>query len=764
MAEQETEQEEISNITARVETYKNDDAPSVPGKPSSFIVKEDSSSMGSADHENEPPSMTLSLFVYWIIPLLIIAIFSRKVVDTTIPTIPIVDQPAKRTHSTGGSTPRSQPKTQRIEQFPTHWPTAYRDELETIRGRRRQIDGFSDGVSNVVTSSNDDTPPPQATVTMDTLGETTETTETTSSPLVRHSRNDPVRDSFHQSIQRLSAERVRDPSNLYNAIALAETMRLYDTKFHDGGAYELEALQLYKDIISTVIGHRKDAILALKPTDECLLPEVQSVNDEVAVDYASKSLDGLLCSLYTSMGKLYFMADMFERAVEAYDGCLHGDVQQPYYLDALNAKASSLLVLGKLEDAGRDFLSVIQHDTNMHFADAFSGLERVLEAKEDAVAGGWDAVVSLVESLAQKFELQSDIDSPAYRRMAEALNRLHHFLFTYHDKKTKNYSEAFRHLSHAFERKLSVLPPWVPGSEKAKIVQTKNVFHRDFWMRDLGSWSKKPIFIIGFVRSGSTLLERILDAHPMIAGTGENSLFNAHLGRIRDEIVQAGTQDIPLDYLTRKLGDEVVDEMEKRHATKMANTERDGDEIAKTNPERLVDKMLANYYNIGLLQMLYPNALILHVAREPMDSVFSAYKHEFPPGTLDYSSDFDGLSELYHVYRDLMEHWEDVFPGRIVHIRYEDMVKDFEGVARAIIKATELPWHDDVLQFHKKKQAVNTLSSTQVRKGIYTDSLKSWMRYEEQLQPLVKLLGDRVEYNFKTTLPGYSRTESVDQI
>lgn len=94
-----------------------------------------------------------------------------------------------------------------------------------------------------------------------------------------------------------------------------------------------------------------------------------------------------------------------------------------------------------------------------------------------------------------------------------------------------------------------------------------------------------------------------------------------------------------------------------------------------------------------------------------------------------------------------MEHWDNVLPGRVMTIRYEEMVEDLPRVAKGVIDATGLEWHDEVLDFHKKKQAVNTLSTTQVRKGIYKDSLQSWRRYEEHLHPLVKLIGDRVRYN-----------------
>lgn len=85
-------------------------------------------------------------------------------------------------------------------------------------------------------------------------------------------------------------------------------------------------------------------------------------------------------------------------------------------------------------------------------------------------------------------------------------------------------------------------------------------------------------------------------------------------------------------------------------------------------------------------------------------------------------------------------------------------------MAKAIISATGLEWHEDVLEFHKKKHAVNTLSTTQVRKGIYKDSLQSWRKYEEELQPLVDLIGERVNANRETTLPGYEKLQEKDEI
>eukprot|EP00536_Pseudo-nitzschia_multiseries_P006819 jgi/Psemu1/304405/fgenesh1_kg.150_\ len=306
---------------------------------------------------------------------------------------------------------------------------------------------------------------------------------------------------------------------------------------------------------------------------------------------------------------------------------------------------------------------------------------------------------------------------------------------------------------------MSALPSWDTGFETQKIHSTKQIFRGGFWPDGVGSQSAVPIFIIGFVRSGSTLLERVLDAHPQIVGTGENSVFNGRLDQIRNKIVETSLlgDANALTTVIYSLANGVVDEMRDRWKMVASGDQNASSDDQTTNPKRFTDKMLTNYYNVGFIHMLFPNALILHVVREPMDTIFSAYKHEFPPGTLDYTSDFPSLSELYHGYRDLMDHWDRELPGRVTHVRYEDMVHDMPGVAKKIIEATGLEWDDSILEFHKKKQAVNTLSTTQVRKGVYKDSLQAWRRYEKHLGPLLKLIGDRTTYDIETSLSGYER-------
>eukprot|EP01083_Nonionella_stella_P012433 35289_1 len=302
---------------------------------------------------------------------------------------------------------------------------------------------------------------------------------------------------------------------------------------------------------------------------------------------------------------------------------------------------------------------------------------------------------------------------------------------------------------------MATLPPFNAVQEDLKVDTIKKIFTHGFWPAGVGSDSKQPIFIIGFPRSGSTLLERVLDSHPLIAGTGEDSVFNGMLDQIRNAIIKASMEG-DLNAIQRVV-QQYAKKVDTTTHTRYMEIQRNSNNQHVEDPVRFVDKMLTNVSNVGFIHMLYPNALILHVAREPMDTIFSAYKHEFPPGGLDYTCEFESLAKLYNHYRDLMEHWDKVLPGRVTHVKYEDMVHDMPRLAKSVIDATGLDWDDDVLNFHKKKHAVNTLSTTQVRKGIYKDSLQSWKRYEHDLAPLREMIGTYAANTFQTTLDSYKK-------
>jgi len=530
---------------------------------------------------------------------------------------------------------------------------------------------------------------------------------------------------------------------------------------HDGGSTHQESIALYSKAIQRLLKMRE---LIGRDGDVGTSSTLNNLNSEIYLDNSSKSLEGLLVHAYCRLAHVYFMANMFDIALGVYTQALE---ISPTYLDALNHRGATNVILGKYNEAAKDFDQVIQLDTDRVFVDVFTGMAKVLVAREEVYPKGWENIVPIMEDLIMSTQQLSEqqqqhAHNPSifatYKNFFNNnLKHLHLALFSYHDHKTLDVDQAWDHVRKGNYYKLDGHAPYDYSFQQKKIDMIKQVFVPGFWMDGYGSTSKNLIFIVGFVRSGSTLLERILDAHPLIAGTGEDSIFNGRLPAIRSEVVEASTSGSlqTLQAVIQQQADE-VEFLVKERWKKVNSRSTQNKDTHKQRPRRYVDKMLMNYVNIGFIHLLYPNALILHVSREPMDTIWSAFKHDFPPGDLDHTSDFQSLAHMFKCYKEVMQHWDQVLPGRIQHIRYEDMVNDFDGVARAVISATELPWDPQVLKFHEKKQAVNTLSTSQVRKGIYKESIQSWKKYEKYLKPLMRYVGNNAIHNITTSLKGYT--------
>jgi tetratricopeptide (TPR) repeat protein len=383
---------------------------------------------------------------------------------------------------------------------------------------------------------------------------------------------------------------------MLNVIMFAESLRFYDVRYHDGGTMQQEAIEVYQIAIELALTQHTAKIEAGEETSRSL-NGVVDLNEEISLDFSAKSIDGVLCALYTALGKVYFMANMFENAVEQYTLCID---LAPTYLDAIASRGSAWIILGKYKEAATDFSYVIEHDSKRRFLDTFTGLARVLQTKEQVSPRGWDSMIEQMQSIILQLESQvgqGQQSQEVRALLASSLARLYHVLFLYHDSKTKDTSAAWDSLTKAYGYKMSVLPPWNSELERQKIQATTQIFHKGFWPA-MGSKTNVPIFIIGFVRSGSTLLERILDAHPDIAGTGENSVFNGNLDEIRNNIVKASTLGDPqaLHAEVERSAEGVVTEIRRRWSMVASAEGRTNSSTSDSRePKRFVDKMLTNY-------------------------------------------------------------------------------------------------------------------------------------------------------------------------
>jgi tetratricopeptide (TPR) repeat protein len=230
-----------------------------------------------------------------------------------------------------------------------------------------------------------------------------------------------------------------------------------------------------------------------------------------------------------------------------------------------------------------------------------------------------------------------------------------------------------------------------------------------------GYESDVPVFIVGMPRSGTTLTEQIISSHPDAFGAGE-LLELSMTERAIGALTPANAASFGKDYVER---------------------------IRKLDPsgkaKRITDKMPGNYSRLGEILCALPNAKIIHCRRDPVDTCLSCYKQLFARGQY-WSYDLEELADQQNLYEELMAHWRSVLPGRFMEIDYEDTVNNFEAQARALIDFVGLPWHEACLKPHEHKRTVLTASKMQVIKPVYTTSVKSWKKYEDELQPLIKRL------------------------
>ncbi|WP_293365875.1 tetratricopeptide repeat-containing sulfotransferase family protein [Phenylobacterium sp.] len=230
-----------------------------------------------------------------------------------------------------------------------------------------------------------------------------------------------------------------------------------------------------------------------------------------------------------------------------------------------------------------------------------------------------------------------------------------------------------------------------------------------------GGNSAAPIFVLGMPRSGSTLVEQILASHPQVQGLGETGLLPQLLERGYPKTA-AGLRDAATRYL---------DGLRAR---------------GWDGASRVVDKTLENYLHAGLIGVLFPRAVIVHVVRDPIDNGFACYRQLFAQGN-ETLYDLADIAAEYVRYRSLMETWAARLPGRIVDIGYEALVADPETESRRLLTEVGLAWDPAVLRFHERKAAIQTASASQVRQPIYATSVQRWRRHAERLAPLVAALG-----------------------
>jgi len=254
--------------------------------------------------------------------------------------------------------------------------------------------------------------------------------------------------------------------------------------------------------------------------------------------------------------------------------------------------------------------------------------------------------------------------------------------------------------------------------------------------------SELPVFIVGMPRSGTSLVEQIIATHPRAFGAGELDDMNL----IAEELSKTPGVNQPYPGSVASISQSLVDELSQRYLRKLAGL--GGDAI------RVTDKMPNNFLHLGLIDLFFPGARVIHCVRDPRDTCLSC-NFSFFAGNHPYTKDLINLGSYYNQYAKLMQHWKQVLRVPIMDVRYESLVENQEKYSREILDFCGLDWDERCLRFYESDRIVNTASYDQVRQPVYNRSVGRWQRYEQYLEPLINTLD-------KELLAAYEQQASTD--
>ena len=307
------------------------------------------------------------------------------------------------------------------------------------------------------------------------------------------------------------------------------------------------------------------------------------------------------------------------------------------------------------------------------------------------------------------------------------------FTLAAHWERIGCYDQAFPCYRRANELKQQVYrqanQAFDPEKHRALIDNLIAAFTPEFFQRarTLGIDSEVPVFVVGMVRSGTSLVEQILASHPQVHGAGERKEIADLATSLHGHLQAAEAYPACMQRLDHGTARSLAYGYLQRLAREAGAA------------RRIIDKMPHNYLHLGLIAALFPRARIIHCRRDPMDVCASAYFQNFK--WLLHTASLEDIAFYHQEYARLMEHWRRVLPMPIHDVVYEDLVADQQAVSRELIAACGLDWDERCLRFYRNDRVVQTASKLQVRRPIYNSSVGRWKAFQSHLEPLRLALG-----------------------
>jgi hypothetical protein len=284
-----------------------------------------------------------------------------------------------------------------------------------------------------------------------------------------------------------------------------------------------------------------------------------------------------------------------------------------------------------------------------------------------------------------------------------------------------DFKRAFRSAERANDLQRRGVDPYNAEAHTRMVDDLRRVYTREA-LADIhagASDSRRPVFVVGMPRSGTSLIEQIIASHPAAAGAGELGYWSSAMQRFEREL----RHQLVSAPLKEKLSREYLRTLDE-HSTAAV---------------RVVDKATFNAEYLGVIHSVFPHARIIYVQRDPIDVCLSCYLTRLPED-LNFAMALADLAHYYREHHRLVTHWRRALPaGTLLDVRYEDLVADQERGTRRIIEFLGLEWDDRCLRFERTERAVRTSSFWQVRQRMYRTSVGRWRNYRKYLGPLLGL-------------------------
>lgn len=395
----------------------------------------------------------------------------------------------------------------------------------------------------------------------------------------------------------------------------------------------------------------------------------------------------------------------------------------------------TLLLLGRAREAEGCFAKTLAADpadvgallgsanvasAEGRFAEAEAKLKQILAHYPD-MPGIWALLASLRKMTSADSEWLSQARELADSNVGPSEQADLRFAIGKYWDDLGNYAEAFRSYRLGNELLRSLGPGYNRTARTSFVDDMVRIYTREVVAesRTTGHSSSMPVFVVGMPRSGTSLVEQIIASHPAAAGAGELGFWT--------EVLLAHVSDLrrgPLPETTKKgLAESYLDLL---------------CEYSK-DAQHVVDKAPVNSEYLGFIHSVFPNARIIYLRRNAIDTCLSCYFQRLSPG-LSYAMDLGDLAHYYQQHYRQITHWRDVFPaGAILDVPYEELVAHPEQWTRRILDFIGLDWDARCLEYHDARRPVVTASGWQVRQQIYTTSRGRWRNYEQFIGPLLAL-------------------------